>query len=66
MPRWTVGGFQIVERLADHPPRHVHVFKDARFVGRVAVETGEWIEGPCHAEAQAREAVRRWREENRL
>jgi hypothetical protein len=39
MPTWKAGGYVIRLYEHDHPPLHVHVFKDsrevARFVGRV-------------------------------
>ena len=32
MGRIRRGGFIFLFRLADHPPRHVHVYKDGRLV----------------------------------
>jgi hypothetical protein len=60
MPRWKVRGFLIVQRLADHPPLHVHVLKDRELVGRFDVENRTWMEGPYHAGDQARAAIEEW------
>ena len=66
MPRWKVGGFVIVLYRHDHPPAHVHVWKDNEFVGRYDLEHHCWIEGPYHAAAQARKAIAEWAEQTGL
>jgi hypothetical protein len=63
MSRWRVNGFEITEHKADHPPRHVHVRKDGRLIGRYDLEHDDWMEGPYHAAEQANQAVQRWREQ---
>jgi len=60
MPRWKVGGFLIVRYGHDHPPEHVHVWKDSEFIGKYDLENRRWIEGPYHAAAQARKAIEEW------
>ena len=39
------GGYLFRTWLGDHDPRHVHVYRDRRLVGRWDLETGAPIEG---------------------
>lgn len=60
MPRWNYGGVVVVLYGADHPPLHVHVFKDGRRLGKFDVENRRWMEGPHPHADQARKAIRQW------
>lgn len=45
MPSWKAGGYTIVQYLNDHPPLHVHVFKDQRLVARFDLENLRFMTG---------------------
>lgn len=60
MPLWKILGCTIVLRAADHPPLHLHVYRDGVPIGRYDVENRRWMEGPCHAPDQAEKAIREW------
>ncbi len=51
MATWRAGGYVIRMYAQDHPPRHVHVFKDGREVARYDIENGRFMRGsnPRHA-----------------
>lgn len=66
MAEWRVRGFRIVRYATDHPPRHVHVWRDDRFVGKYDLEHEVWLEGPYHGGSQARRAIEEWRAANPL
>jgi len=36
--RKSVGGYQFVTYKGDHPPFHVHIFRDDRLIGRWDIE----------------------------
>jgi hypothetical protein len=55
-----VNGFDIVLHKGDHPPPHIHVYKDGRYIGKFDPERHEWMKGPADAEDQARKAVAKW------
>jgi hypothetical protein len=42
---WKAGGYEIRLYQKDHPPLHVHVFKDGREVARYDLEHGLLMEG---------------------
>jgi hypothetical protein len=42
----------------DHPPRHVHVFKDAREVARYDLENGEFMDGDPRHFGRIKKALR--------
>ena len=39
------GGFIFVTWVGDHPPRHVHVYKDGRFIVKFDLERFKVIKG---------------------
>lgn len=45
MPTWKAGGYVIRLYLQDHPPLHVHVFKDSREVARYDLEGRRFLAG---------------------
>ncbi len=45
MPTWRFGGYVIRMYSNDHPPLHVHVFKDGRLVARYDLESGRFMPG---------------------
>lgn len=45
MPTWKAGGYVIRIYLLDHPPLHVHVFKEAGEVARYDLENGRFMPG---------------------
>lgn len=59
MPRWRRDNYLIVLYAYDHPPLHVHVFRDGRPIGRYDLEADCWLDEPVprHRD-RARRAVR--------
>ena len=45
MPEWKRGGYVIRLYLDDHPPPHVHVFKDGALVGRYDLQNHRFMPG---------------------
>jgi len=45
MPTWKAGGYVIRMYERDHPPLHVHVFRDGREVARFDVENRRFMDG---------------------
>jgi hypothetical protein len=45
MPTWKAGGYVIRLYVRDHPPLHVHVFKESREVARYDLEGGRFLAG---------------------
>lgn len=45
VPEWKRGGYVIRLYLNDHPPLHVHVFKDGKLVARYDVENHVFLLG---------------------
>jgi hypothetical protein len=45
VPTWKVGGFVIRLYDNDHPPLHVHVFKDGSLVARYDLEHRCFMDG---------------------
>ena len=43
MPTWKARGFVIRLYEHDHPPLHVHVFRDGRLVARFDLENQEFM-----------------------
>ena len=39
------GGFAFVTWVSDHPPRHVHVYRDGRLVVKWDLDRGRAMEG---------------------
>ncbi len=60
MPTWKAGGYIIRLYAVDHPPLHVHVFKDGRLVARFDLEGQEFMPGsaPRHT-GRIRKALKR-------
>lgn len=45
MPTWKAGGYTIVQYLNDHPPLHVHVFRDHQLVARFDLVNLRFMDG---------------------
>jgi hypothetical protein len=45
VPEWKRGGYVIRLYLNDHPPIHVHVFKDGVLVARYDLQNNRFMEG---------------------
>jgi len=45
MPRWKARGYVVQLYSTDHPPRHVHVFKDGLLVARFDLDHGCFMPG---------------------
>jgi len=45
MPKRKSGGYIFLAQVADHGPRHVHVYHDGRFVVKWDLENGRPIKG---------------------
>jgi hypothetical protein len=43
--RWKANGYDIRIYRTDHPPLHVHVFKDGRLVARYDLEERKFMDG---------------------
>ena len=43
------GGYVFVTWVGDHPPRHVHVYRDGRFVVKWDLDRGQAMEGSAPA-----------------
>lgn len=45
MPKIRRGGYIFLRRVSDHPPRHVHVYREGRLVVKWDLENGKPIKG---------------------
>lgn len=45
MPTWKRSGYLFRMYQNDHPPLHVHVFKDGKQLDRYDLEGGEFMDG---------------------
>lgn len=45
MPTWKLGGYEFRLYEGDHPPLHLHVFKDGRQLDRFDLENQEFMDG---------------------
>lgn len=45
MPTWSSGGYIICMYQNDHPPSHVHIFKDGRQLDRYDLENKVFMDG---------------------
>jgi hypothetical protein len=45
VPRWKAAGYVFHIYAYDHPPLHVHVFKDGMLVARFDLEHQRFMEG---------------------
>lgn len=43
MSRWKAGGYVVVQYATDHPPLHVHVFRDGAEVAKYDLEHGTFM-----------------------
>ncbi len=59
MPRRKVGGYIFVEYLNDHPPRHVHIFRGRRELGRFDIENQVPMDPRLKLTGPLRRALRR-------
>ena len=57
-------GYVFVTWVGDHPPRHVHVYRDGRLVVKWDLDRGQAMEG--RAPARVRKLLRELVEEGRL
>ncbi|MBA4370343.1 MAG: hypothetical protein C0418_02050 [Coriobacteriaceae bacterium] len=64
MTRIRRGGYEFVTWVGDHPPRHVHVLRDGRFVVKWNLDTGRPMAG--HASPRILEFIHELRREGRL
>ena len=58
MATWKALGYVIRMYDTDHPPMHVHVFKDTREVARYDLENGEFMDGDPRHFGRIRKALR--------
>lgn len=45
MPTWKRAGYEIVWYAGDHPPVHVHIFRDGQLLDRYDLEHGVFMDG---------------------
>ncbi len=45
MPTWKSGGYIFRMYQNDHPPPHVHIFKDGKHLDRYDLENGRFMDG---------------------
>lgn len=45
MPTWKRGGYQVRMYMNDHPPRHVHIFRDREELDRFDIENWQFMDG---------------------
>lgn len=45
MPTWRASGYVMRMYQSDHPPLHVHVFKDGELLDRYDLEHGRFMDG---------------------
>lgn len=45
MAKWKSGGYVFVAYATDHPPPHIHIFKDGQLLDRYDLENGEFMDG---------------------
>ena len=64
MGKTKAGGYIFVTWIGDHGPRHMHVFKDGRFVAKWDLENGVKLEGS--ASRRIRRLIERLQKEGRL
>ena len=41
--RWKAGGYLILLYSNDHPPLHVHIYKNGRLVAKYDIENGTFM-----------------------
>ena len=46
MVKKSIGGYQLVTYKGDHPPLHVHVYRNGRVIGRWDIENQRPMDGP--------------------
>jgi hypothetical protein len=49
MPKIRRGGYIFVARRSDHPPRHVHVYRNGKLVVKWDLENGKSMKGKASA-----------------
>ena len=59
MPTWKALGYVIRMYETDHPPRHVHVFKDRKQVARFDLENEEFMDGDSRHFGRIKKALRK-------
>jgi hypothetical protein len=64
MTRVRRGGYVFVTWVGDHPPRHVHVYRDGRLLGKWDLEQRQTIVGT--AGPRLRDIIVALQEEGRL
>ena len=58
------GGYVFVSWISDHRPRHVHVYRDGRFILKWDLENKQVMKG--QATTRVIDLIRRLRDEGRL
>ncbi len=58
MPTWKALGYVIRLYETDHPPRHVHVYRDGKQVARYDLENGRFMDGDPKHFVRIRAALR--------
>jgi hypothetical protein len=53
VPTWKAGGYVVRMYLNDHPPLHVHIFKDRQELDRYDLENGLFMDNTSGAIAVA-------------
>ena len=64
MPKIRRGGYIFLARKSDHPPRHVHVYREGRLVVKWDLENRMAMKG--HATARILALIERLEAEGRL
>ena len=49
MPRIRRGGFIFLEQIADHAPRHVHIYRDGKLVAKFDLENRLAMKGAMNS-----------------
>ena len=49
MPKIRRGGYIFIARRSDHPPRHVHVYRDGRLIVKWDLENRTAMKGKASA-----------------
>ncbi len=49
MPKIRLGGYIFIVRRSDHPPRHVHVYRNGRLIVKWDLENKKSMKGKASA-----------------
>jgi Domain of unknown function (DUF4160) len=53
MGKFRRGGFVFVTQVGDHPPRHVHVYRDRKLVVKWDLDRGQEMKGKAQRQVRA-------------